>query len=33
MAKYLVKASYSAEGARGVISSGGGSARVEAVRH
>jgi uncharacterized protein with GYD domain len=32
MAKYLVKASYSAEGARGVISSGGGSARVEAVR-
>jgi uncharacterized protein with GYD domain len=31
MAKYLVKARYSAEGARGVIS-GGGSARVEAVR-
>lgn len=32
MPKYLVKASYSPEGARGVIS-GGGTARVDAVRH
>src|SRR5689334_1740423 len=32
MAKYLVKATYSAEGARGVIGGGGGSARVTAVR-
>jgi uncharacterized protein with GYD domain len=32
MPKYLIKASYSAEGARGVIRGGGGTARVEAIR-
>jgi uncharacterized protein with GYD domain len=32
MPKYLVKASYSPDGTRGVISGGGGTARVEAIR-
>jgi len=32
MSKYLVKATYSPEGARGVISGGGGTARVDAIR-
>jgi uncharacterized protein with GYD domain len=32
MPRYLVTASYTSEGARGVIGSGGGTGRVEAVR-
>jgi len=32
MPKYLVKATYSPEGTRGVISGGGGTARVDAIR-
>lgn len=32
MPRYLVMASYTPEGTRGVIGSGGGSGRVEAVR-
>ena len=32
MPKYLIKATYSAEGVRGVVHGGGGTARVEAVQ-